>query len=466
MRCWRCAISATTSSTAVNPVSAGDRNSETYDVVVAGGGASGMIAAVAAARNGARVMLIERESCLGGTATSAYVAQYVGFYNHNTQAVWGIPYELTRRIIEAGGSDDFGHYTMAEAAANPLTIHHFPFNPEIVKIVADEMADEARVDVLLHAQICGVVKDGERIAGVSVETISGRRDITGEVIIDATGDAIVAHAAGIPMLDEAEEDRRSRQPMTLCFRLSNVDVPTFRALSRDTKRALALKGIRDGELFWESTSFVSTPGGHDAICLMSRIMGLDALDEADLSEAERVGRKQIKSIAAFLKREVPGFEKSILASIAPRVGIRETRRIEGQYMLTGEDILQQRRFDDTIALGCGPMDIHDPHGTGISLHMPPAPFDIPMRTMTPKHAEGIIVTGRAICATHEANGGARHMATAMALGQAAGTMAAIAAAEDIEIQELPAHRVRETLRRDGAALSVDDCGRYANVHSR
>ncbi|MCC2099320.1 MAG: FAD-dependent oxidoreductase [Hyphomicrobiales bacterium] len=461
MRSWQWAISATTSFTVADGVPRGKSESGGYDVVVAGGGASGMIAAVAAARNGARVMLIERESCLGGTATSAYVAQYVGFYNHNTQAVWGIPYELTRRIIEAGGSEDFGHYTMAEAAANPLTIHHFPFNPEIVKIVADEMTDEAGIDILLHAQICGVVMDGDTVAGVSVETISGRRDITGKVIIDATGDAIVAHAAGIRMLDEEDADRQSRQPMTLCFRLSNVDVPAFRSLPRDRKRALALKGIQDGELFWESMSFVSTPGGHDAICLMSRIMGLDALNEADLSEAERVGRRQIKSIAAFLKREVPGFEQSILASIAPRVGIRETRRIEGQYMLTGEDILQQRRFEDTVALGCGPMDIHDPHGTGISLHMPPAPFDIPMRTMIPKQADGLIVTGRAICATHEANGGARHMATAMALGQAAGTMAAIAAADDVAVRDLASERVRAALRKDGAALSVDDCGRYA-----
>ncbi|MGE3244793.1 MAG: FAD-dependent oxidoreductase [Beijerinckiaceae bacterium] len=431
-----------------------------YDVVVAGGGASGLIAAVAAARNGARVMLIERESCLGGTATSAYVAQYVGFYNGNTQAVWGLPYELTRRIVEAGGSEDFGHYTMAEAATNPLTIHHFPFNPEIVKIVADEMAEDARIDLLLHAQICSVTMDGDRVTGVTIETISGRREIRGKVVVDATGDAIAAHAAGVAMLDEGV-DRPARQPMTLCFRLSNVDVKAFRAMPRERKRTLALKGIAKGELFWESMSFVSTPGGHDAICLMSRIMGLDALDDADLSQAERTGRRQIKSIAAFLKREVPGFEKSILASIAPRVGIRETRRIVGEYMLTGEDILQQRRFADTVALGCGPMDIHDPNGTGISLHMPPSPFDIPMRTMIPKNTNGLIVTGRAISATQEANGGARHMATAMALGQAAGTMAALAARDGLDIRDLSAEDVRAVLRRDGAALSIEDCARLS-----
>ena len=145
-----------------------------------------------------------------------------------------------------------------------------------------------------------------------------------------------------------------------------------------------------------------------------------------ISAMPRAGRKQVRSIVGFLNREVPGFERAILSAIAPRLGIRETRRIEGIYMLTEEDIMQQKRFDDTIALGCGPMDVHDANGTGIVLYMPPAPFDIPMRCLLPKEVKGLIVSGRAICATREANGGSRHMATAMALGQAAGTMAAVA----------------------------------------
>jgi len=430
-----------------------------YDVIVAGGGASGLIAAVAAARNGAKTLLVEREACLGGTATAAYVAQYVGFYNGNTQAVWGMPYELTRRIIAAGGSSDFGHYTMAEAAENPVTIHHFPFNPEIVKIVADEMAGECGVDVLLHAQIAGALVEDGAVCGITVEGIGGRRDYRGKVVIDGTGDAVVAHSAGVPVMGEEDEIRRSRQPITLAFRLSNVDVARFRAMPRERKRELALKGLASNELFWESMSFCSTPNGHDAICLMSRITGLDALDDFDLSAAERIGRQQIKSIVGFLTREVPGFERAILASIASRVGVRETRRIEGQYLLSEDDIMQQRRFEDTIALGCGPMDVHEAHGTGIRLYMPPAPFDIPMRCMLPRDVDGLIVTGRAICATREANGGARHMATAMALGQAAGTMAAVCRRDGVTPRTLDAQHVRVLLRRDGAALSVDDCAR-------
>lgn len=427
----------------------------TYDVIVAGGGASGLIAAVAAARLGARTLLLERQGCLGGTATTAYVAQYVGFYNGDTQAVWGIPYELVGRIRQAGGSDGFGTYTMAEAAANPLTIHHFPFNPEIVKIVADEMVAEAGVRVVLHSHVVSVVREGNTVKGVIVETVAGRKAYAARVVIDATGDAVVAHGAGVEMHADMGPGGR-RQPNTLCFRLSNVDVKRFRALPRETKRALALEGIENGELFWQSMSFCSTPGGTDAICLMSRILGKDALDDEDASEQERIGRAQIKSIVGFLKRRVPGFEDSILAGIAPRVGVRETRRIRGQHTLTEAEILAETKFEDAIALGCGPMDIHDPNGTGIELSMPPAPFEIPMRCLVPRDIEGLIVTGRAISATHEANGGARHMATAMALGQAAGVMAAVSLGGANSTLSIPAAIVRARLREQGAALSAQE----------
>ena len=438
---------------------------ESFDVVVAGGGASGLIAAIAAARAGAQVLLLERQSCLGGTATTAYVAQYLGFYNNDTQAVWGIPFELTRRIMAAGGSDDFGQYMMGAAAKNPITVHHFPFNPEIVKIVADEMAEEAGVRVLLHAQVSSVIRDGDIVKGVVVETVAGRKAFGARVVIDATGDAVVAQAAGVAMHDD-DISVDARQPNTLCFRMSNVDVHKFRALSRNDKRALALKGLQQGELFWENMSFCSTPGGTDAICLMSRIMGKDALDETDASEQEKIGRRQIKSIVQFLNREVPGFAKSILAGIASRVGVRETRRIRGQHTLTAEQILSEQTFEDAIALGCGPMDVHEPNGTGIALSIPPGPFEIPMRCLVPLDTERLIVTGRAISATHEANGGARHMATAMALGQAAGVMAAVSLDQANSTRSIPCAAVRATLRDQGAALSFADCIALAKQHER
>ncbi len=203
-------------------------------------------------------------------------------------------------------------------------------------------------------------------------------------------------------------------------------------------------------------SFVSTPGGSGAIWQMSRLQGLDPLIDADASELQREGRAQMRSIHAFLRREVPGFEGSILAGIAPRVGVRETRRILGQYTLTTPDIMEGRQFEDSIALGAGPMDMHEAGGTGIELFMPPAPFEIPMRCLVPEAVGGLLVTGRAISATREANGGGRHMASAMALGQAAGVMAAVATGGSNSTLSIPPAPVRQALKAQDALIDRTD----------
>lgn len=432
-----------------------------YDVVVAGGGASGLIAAKAAARNGAKTLLVERQGCLGGVGTTCYVAQYVGFFNGNLQAVWGLPNEFLKEIVKAGGSDGFAYYTMAEASASPINIYNFPFNPEVVKCVADDFVQEENIDVLFHAQVVeALVQDGT-VSGVVLQCVGGRIEVAAKAIVDATGDATVAHLADVQFLSDSTGIDQ-KQPTSLVFRLSNVDVKRFRAIPRERKRELALAGIKKGEIFWESLSFMSTPGGHDAISLMSRIRGLDMLDAVDASEAEYVGRRQVQSIVKFLQENVDGFEKAVLANIAARVGVRETRRIRGRYVLTLEDILEDRQFPDSVALGCGPVDVHDPNGTGISLMVPERPWQIPMRSLLPDGIEGLIVTGRAISATHEANGGSRHMATAMALGEAAGTMAAIAAEGEASTAHLDTEVVRDRLRAQSAATSVEDCHRLSD----
>ena len=427
-----------------------------YDVIVAGGGASGLVAAVAAARSGARVALVERAGCLGGTATSGMVAQYIGLFNGTVRCVGGIGFELTQRIEAAGGSEGFRRYTLAEASATPVTITNFPFNPEVVKIVADDMAREAGVDVLLHSRVVGPLMEDGRVAGLLLENVSGRRALRSRMLVDATGDAVIAAAAGVPYVGEEPELRDKRQPLTLVFRMSNVDVRAFRAIPRERKRAIALDGLQRGQLAWESLSFCSTPGDTDAICLMSRIHGIDALDGAQLTRAEQIGRQQIKTIVPFLREHVPGFEKSVLAGIAERVGIRETRRIVGRYTLATEDIVGGKRFADAVALGAGPMDLHEAGGTGVDLWMPPAPFEIPLACLLPESIEGIVVTGRAISATREANGGARHMGTAMCLGHAAGAYAALAASGQATQENPAVDTLRQLLRSQGALISADE----------
>ncbi len=427
-----------------------------FDIVVVGGGPSGLVAAVAAARSGARTALVERSGCLGGTGTASMVAQWIGFFNGDLRVAGGLALELARRVVALGGSDGFKRYVMAEASASPVTVTNFPFNPEIVKIAADEFARQAGVELFLHAQVVRPIVAERRVGGVILEDVSGRRALRASVVVDASGDASVATAAGVPCVGEETGLRRHRQPCTMVFRMSNVDVAAFRAVPRDVKRAIALDGVQAGRIFWESLSFCSTPGETDAICLMSRIGGVDALDAADLTRAEVLGRAQVRSIVDFLHERVPGFEQSVLAGIAQRVGVRETRRIEGRYTLTEADIVGGRRFDDAIALGAGPMDLHESGGTGIALWMPPMPFEIPMGCQLPKSVEGLVVTGRAISATREANGGARHMATAMCLGQAAGVHAAFVAGGGVVDSEGYVTTLRDRLRTQGALISIED----------
>lgn len=425
-----------------------------YDVLVAGGGASGLIAAVSAARMGARTAVVERQGCLGGTATSGMVAQYIGFFNRDTRVVGGLPYELTRRIRALGGSDGFNRYTLAEASATPVPLINFPFNPEFVKIAADELAQEAGVDIFLHSQIVKPLAGSRGVEGVVIEGVSGRTALRARMVVDASGDGVVAAASGVP--HEGVDLGRRRQPCTLVFRMSNVDVKRFRAVPREEKRAIALEGLKEGRIYWESLSFCSTPGGQDAVSLMSRIFGIDALEAADATRAELAGRQQVKSIVRFLRERVPGFEHALLAGIAPRVGVRETRRIVGQHTLTEADITGGRRFADAIALGAGPMDLHDPKGTGVELWMPELPFEIPLACLLPQSVGGLVVAGRAMSATRDANGGSRHMGTAMCLGEAAGIYAALAARGEASLSDPAAGRIRGLLRERGALVSVED----------
>lgn len=427
------------------PVGSGDA----FDVVVAGGGASGLMAAVAAARLGAKVLVVEPSSCFGGAGTASMVAQWLGFYNGETRAVGGLPLEYAERVMARGGSKGFENYVLAEASAHPLRLKRLPFNPEIAKLVADELVLESGAQALVHSRVVGAHHEGDRVSSVRIQTSGGELMVTAACFVDASGDAVVARHAGAVLKKPA--DSETPMGMSLVFRLSNVDVAEFRALSRHEKRAIALEGIAAGELFWDVLS-VSPVGQTDAICLMSHLDGLSSLDGNDLTRAELIGRYQVARISGFLKRRMPGFAASELAGIASHIGVRESVRLQGDYCLTEADVVQSKPFGDSIALGCGPLDIHEKDGK-LRLFMPAQPFEIPLRTMTCPELANLVVTGRAISATREANGAIRHQATAMALGQAAGHLAALAAEFGGDVHMVPATAVQDSLAAAGALPS-------------
>jgi hypothetical protein len=426
------------------------------EVLVLGGGISGAIAAIAASRTGAKTLLIEKNACFGGTATASMVGQFFGFYHGNDKrVVKGLPGELLKRLETAGGANGFYHYVMAELTDSPVPMTSFPFDPELLKIVLDEFLAESGVDLLLCSKMVDVLKKGKKLTGAVVEGLSDTKLVSAKCIIDATGDAEVASRAGVKCSGQGREKTRTRQPMSLVFRLSNVDVTRARSLPREKKEEYLKEGLGTGALAWRSLAFSTTPSGSDAVCMMSRVMRLDSLDEEDFTKANILGRNQVKKTVQFLQRRVPGFEKATLVNIASQIGVRETRQIVGEYTLTEEDVLNGRAFPDSIAVGSGPLDIHDPDGIGITLKMPVSPFEIPYRCLIPIEIDGLIVTGRCISATRSAMAAARHMGTAMALGHAAGTAAAISVKTEKVPRSIDIHALRNKLVEQAAIISTE-----------
>lgn len=427
------------------------------DVLVAGGGPAGFCAAVAAARAGARTVLVERGPFLGGTATGAMVASFMGFYWRDVPVAGGVALEVTRRLIDAGGATGFTPYLLAEASETPLRVRTFPFDPEVLKLVLDDIAAEAGLDVRLHtlavAPVLRAATEGGRtptVGGVLTQGLYDPEAVTADVVIDATANAVLARKAGCATQNAADE-RRNRQPMTMMARLSGVDMTRFRGLERAEKRRLARLGVETGELAQQLLSVVSSPSGTDAFILMTRITGLDGADSADLTRAETAGRAQVRSVLGFLRRAVPGFESAQLSAIAPWIGVRETWRIAGEHLLTESDVTTGRQFPDAVAQAGGPLDVHD-NQRGLVLVEPPAPFSVPYRSLLPRGVDGLLVAGRCLSATREAMGAARHMGTAMALGQAAGAAAALASDLNVAPRAVPPGRLRALLREQGAIV--------------
>jgi hypothetical protein len=443
-----------------------------HDVLVVGGGNAGCAAALAAARNGARVLLAERYGFLGGTATAAMVGPWMTFHSGADRIVGGIAQEIVERLVAMGGS--LGHLPDASDYVATIT----PFDPEIHKALLFEMMREAGVDLLLHAYFLDALRDDiGRVAGARFATVAGRRDERAQVTIDATADAYVAASAGVEV---QQGDERGRvQPATLIFRLSHVDLAetaryvrehpdqmrtSLPIAERTPERMTAVAGLYElwerarasGEVSIqrELVSFFATPYPDEVTVNMTRVVDIDPLDPDDLTRAEVEARAQVMELFAFFKRDVPGFARCRLAATATQIGIRESRRIVGEYTLTRDDVLQARTFDDAVARSAYPIDIHNPSGSGTTTHrLPPgAAYEIPYRCLVPASVDGLLVAGRCISTTHEALASTRLTPTVMTLGQAAGTAAALAVAQRIEPRAVRAEELRARLERDGVDL--------------
>ncbi len=441
------------------------------DVLVVGGGPAGIGAALGAVQAGARVILAERYGFLGGNATAALVMPLMSFHTQTPTkerrgattllptdhgpgeaVVGGALAKLLARLVAVGG-------------AIPPTLatgYVVPFDPEWFKIVALDLLDEAGVQLLFHAFASGIIGDGA-VEGVVFETKSGPLAIRAKVTIDCTGDADVAVQAGTPT--EVGRADGLVQPMTLMFRMAEFQRAAFEGYVKENPKEwrgvhglwdLVRKATAAGELKLprEDILFFATPHEGEVSVNSTRVTRVLGTDVWDLSYAEWMSRRQMRQIAEFLRRYVPGFEKSYVMQSGVNVGVRETRRIQGDYQLTADDVLSARKFDDGIARGSYPVDIHNPMGTGTVLkRLPPGEaYDIPLRCLMPQKAEGLIVAGRCMSGTHEAHSSYRVMPIVMATGQAAGVTAAIAARRGIRPRETSIREVQHELVRQGASL--------------
>jgi hypothetical protein len=301
------------------------------------------------------------------------------------------------------------------------------------------------------------------VEGVVFETKSGPLAIRAKVTVDCTGDADIAVQAGTPT--EVGRADGLVQPMTLMFRMAEFHRAAFEAYVKEHPREwrgvhglwdLVRQATAAGELKLprEDILFFATPHEGEVSVNSTRVTRVLGTDVWDLSYAEWMSRRQMRQIAEFLRRYVPGFEKSYVMQSGVNVGVRETRRIIGDYQLTADDVLSARKFDDAIARGAYPVDIHNPAGAGTVLkRLPPGEaYDIPLRSLMPQGAEGLVVAGRCISGTHEAHSSYRVMPIVMATGQAAGVTAAIAAKSAVKPRELSYRDVQAELARQGASL--------------
>ena len=361
------------------------------EVLVVGGGTSGCVAAIAAARAGADTLLVERYGFLGGTAT--FGNPFHGFMDgHGKLVVRGIPDEIIQRLVEEGGSS--GHLRgmkWGPGAPEGIEYSFTPYDHELIKYVLIKMCEEAGVRMLLHAFLSEVVMDGERVRGVIVQTKSGRRELLAEVVVDATADGDVAALAGAEFDYGGTEGEV--QNVTILFKVGNVDIGrAFEALKAGDSRLQGWGtshnkvkyGPRFGETEASMLGFQARVSAHlggerdsekmivlscsqyrQGVTLLNltRTTNIDGTSDEDLTRAELEERKKVvEAVKALREEKVPGFENCYLLSTAPQVGIRESRRIRGEYTLTREDVLEGRKFPDGIGRGAYPIDIHDPKG--------------------------------------------------------------------------------------------------------
>jgi hypothetical protein len=423
------------------------------DVLVVGGGPAGIGAAISAARLGAKVLIVEQFNCLGGVATSGghnHYSQYNAWGDRSIQVVGGIADEIRERLLSSGGGTYDGSC--------------IDFDIESLKLLFDQMTSEAGVEVLYYTFYCDTLVENGSVTGGIIQNKTGRQAILAHRIIDCTGDGDAAFHAGAPFELGRPADGRC-QPTTLMFMIGGVEWPKV-AEWRTSYQMTEVweKAQQDGIMepfqsvimgFWHTDINPDQVGIN-----MTHMINIDSTQTEDLTRATIEGRRQAHHLTQVFRKVVPGMEKCYLISTAPALGLRESRRIMGEAVITANDLMDCRKWPDSIGYGSFYIDIHNPAGPGMGgqTWRPPKGFhyQIPYRALVPKKIDNLLVAGRCLSADHVALGSLRIMATCTVMGEAAGAAAVLSLHDEVSPRELDTRRLGKQLKTQGAMIEASD----------
>jgi hypothetical protein len=431
------------------------------EVLVVGGGVAGLSAAVTSARMGFKPVLVEESGQLGGIVTLGLSTNFMGV---DLSANRGFFFEVFEKLRQNGAL---------------IEGFHSPIDPEMFKWIAFEYIEKEGIDLLLHTRVVDVIRDQSKVQGVIIENKTGSQAILSDVVIDASGDADIA-ASGGEAFGKVNKDEHA---MTLLFRVGGADIHKFASFVKDNPdefspmerfqdigtmeldretpllaiggfKGLIKRGREKGELYLTHDNmwiaFLPTKGTVEINA--THVIGLDPLNGKDLTLAEIDCRKQMVSVYSFLKKNIPGFENIYLLDSASHIGVRESRRLIGEYILTFEDIKRGQKFDDSIAVNFMPIDIHGP-GEQQTWRKLDHPYEIPYRSLQAKVNDNLLVAGRCISVDHIVQGSIRSVPCCFATGQAAGVAASLSLLENKSPKKIDVGRLQLELRKQGAVIS-------------
>ncbi|MBR3805361.1 MAG: FAD-dependent oxidoreductase [Clostridia bacterium] len=413
-----------------------------YDVAVIGGGFAGCAAALAAAREGAGVLLVEKSNALGGAPVNCLVNPFMPF----STKINGVRTKLSQGLFT----------TICDRLRKHGAMRYDTLHEEGLKYVLSQMMEEAGVDLLYHAYIFRAEKEEGKIKSISVATKKGEMKIEADYFVDASGDAQLTYLAGCPTILGRPEDSLC-QPMTLCFRLGNVDVEKF-IKSNKRMQAAYKKSLAKGAFLnpREDILFFRTPIHNVLHFNTTRVVKKNPTDPEDVTAAELLARKQVYEIYDFMKKNADGLEDSFLMMTAAEIGVRESRMVVGEYVLTEKDCRAFTKFDDSVAACNYDIDIHNPEGSGTSHYYFPEGeyYTIPYRSLIPQNMDNLLVAGRCISSDHGAQASYRIMPTVCSIGEAAGVAIALAAKSNKSVREISVSELQKTLKNNGAFIGI------------